>query len=77
MSSLIGCFQTSRVTFFTVRRWSQEQCQKEGMGNDEACLDLFSTIVTGTGSSATAAQRVRAAGARTNGACPGKLRHWL
>jgi hypothetical protein len=53
---LYGCFQTSRATtdfcakapkedaFFTIRRWSQEQCQKEGMGNDEACLDLFSTV---------------------------------
>jgi hypothetical protein len=31
-------------------------------------------IVTGTQSSATAAKRVRAGGARTNGACPGRLR---
>ena len=31
-------------------------------------------IVIGTPSSATAGKRVRAAGARTNGACPGRLR---
>ena len=34
-------------------------------------------IVTGTPSSATAAKRVPAAGARTNGACPGRLRRSL
>src|SRR4051812_40405514 len=34
-------------------------------------------IVTGTQSSATAAKRVRAGGARTNGACPGRLRRSL
>ena len=34
-------------------------------------------IVTGTRSSATAAKKVHAGGARTNGACPGKLRRSL
>jgi hypothetical protein len=33
-------------------------------------------IVTGTQSSATMARRVRAAGAGTNGACPGRSRRW-
>jgi hypothetical protein len=48
-----GCFQSCRVipdfctdapkedTFFTIRAWSQRQCQKEGFGNDDACVDLF------------------------------------
>ena len=34
-------------------------------------------IATGTPSSATAARKVSAAGARTNGACPGRLRRSL
>ena len=50
---LYGCFQTCRTTsefcleapkeddFFAVRKWSREQCQKEGLGNDDACEDLF------------------------------------
>ena len=48
-----GCFQSCRATpdfcvnapkedaFFAVRKWSREQCQKEGLGNDDACESLF------------------------------------
>jgi hypothetical protein len=51
-----GCFQTCRPTpdfcqaaptedgFFAVRQWSQAQCQKEGLGSDDACLDLFKEV---------------------------------
>ena len=51
-----GCFQTCRATpdfcrgtptedgFFTVRQWAQPQCQKEGLGGDDACLDLFKEV---------------------------------
>ena|SRR5580765_1684211 len=51
-----GCFQTCQATpdfchgtpnedgFFTVRKWSQAQCQKEGLGSDEACFDLFKEV---------------------------------
>jgi 2-polyprenyl-6-hydroxyphenyl methylase/3-demethylubiquinone-9 3-methyltransferase len=38
--------------------------------------DQAEPIVTGTQSSATAAKRVRAAGARTNGDSPGRSRRW-
>jgi len=42
-----------------------------------ATADQAEQIVTGTPSSATAAKRVTAAGARINGASPGRLRRWL
>jgi hypothetical protein len=50
---LNGCFQTCRASagfclnapkedsFFTVRNWSQQECQKNGMGEDAACVSLF------------------------------------
>lgn len=53
---LYGCFQTSRATpeycagapredaFLEVRRWSQEECRKEGLGNDDACVSLFMEV---------------------------------
>ncbi len=53
---LNGCFQTSRATpgfcadapkedaFFSVRQWSQEQCQKTGAGGDDVCVSLFMEV---------------------------------
>ena len=51
-----GCFESCRATpdfcngtpkedaFFAVRAWSQEQCQKEGFGSDDACVDVFTAV---------------------------------
>lgn len=51
-----GCFESCRVTpdfcggapkedaFFAVRAWSREQCQKEGFGSDDACMDVFTAV---------------------------------
>jgi hypothetical protein len=52
---IYGCFQTSRATsdfcrntpedkFFEVQSWSKEQCQKEGLGNDDPCLSVFMEV---------------------------------
>ena len=51
-----GCFESSRAApdfctgapkedaFFVVRAWSQEQCEKEGFGSDDACMDVFTAV---------------------------------
>jgi len=48
-----GCFETCRATsgfcsatpkeddFLVITRWALDQCQKEGFGNDDACVDVF------------------------------------
>lgn len=53
---IYGCFQTSRATpdfcagapkqddFFPNRTWSQEQCQQEGLGDDDACRSVFMEV---------------------------------
>lgn len=51
-----GCFQTCRAAtdfclnapkedkFFTAQEWSQEQCQREGFGSDDACVTVFMEV---------------------------------
>jgi len=53
---LYGCFQTCGPTpgfcaaappkdeFIPNRRWAQEQCQKEGLGNDDACVSVVMEV---------------------------------
>jgi len=48
-----GCFETCRATtefcteapkeddFPTIRKWAEDQCQKEGFGSDDACVSVF------------------------------------
>ena len=48
----------------------------EAFSFQAATADQAKRIGTGMRSSRTAAKRVRAAGARTNGVCPGRLRRW-
>jgi hypothetical protein len=48
-----GCFETCRATsgfctaapkeddFLVITRWALDQCQKEGFGGDDACVDVF------------------------------------
>ena len=51
-----GCFQTSRASadfcanaphedaFFANRKWSQSQCEKEGLGDDDGCRGVFMQV---------------------------------
>ena len=53
---LYGCFQTSRSTanfctnapqedgFFAVQQWAKEQCRKDAMEDDDACVSLFMEV---------------------------------
>jgi hypothetical protein len=53
---IYGCFQSCRSTpefcanapkkddFLASRAWSQQQCQKEGLGDDDACSSVFMEV---------------------------------